>query len=332
MSNRQRRMGMDMTADRSAVTNAGRHAVYAGQRTLRHPVECTGVGLHSGQTVTMTLLPAAAGSGILFRRTDVAVGTGDLPAVWHAVSKTVHATLLTNEHGVSLSTVEHLMAAFAGLGVDNATVLIDGPELPILDGSSADFVDLLDAAGFVEQAVPRKFLKILKPVTVATGTKSASLVPDDAFRITCDIDFSAAAIARQSVSLTVDDFSFRSEIARARTFVQVQEVEALRAHGLVKGGSLENAVVVNDAEVLNPEGLRFDDEFVRHKVLDCIGDLALAGAPILGCLEATRTGHALNNALLHAVFADPANYEFVTLPAQRGAAVTLPAAAAAAVA
>ncbi|MFD2263570.1 UDP-3-O-acyl-N-acetylglucosamine deacetylase [Lacibacterium aquatile] len=324
MSDRQRRMSGNVTAAAQDVSTSVR------QRTLRNPVQCNGVGLHSGQPVNMTLLPAAPNTGIVFRRTDVAADLGVFPARWDVVAKTMHATLLQNEHGTTLSTVEHLMAALAGLGIDNVTVLVDGPELPIMDGSSEPFVFLMDLAGIVEQNAPRRYLKILRPVEVTVGNKHAVILPSDAFEIECSIDFDASAIAQQSATVTVNETSFRNDIARARTFVRLAEVDALKAHGLAKGGSLDNAVVVDDAAVLNPEGLRFLDEFVRHKVLDCIGDFALAGSQILGRLVAARTGHALNNALVRAIFADAANYTYLEQPAAFGAPmmIDLPAVAA----
>lgn len=324
MSDRERRMSGRTTADGHSGSASAR------QRTLRNPVQCNGVGLHSGLPVKMTLLPAAPNTGIVFRRTDVPAAQGVFPARWDVVAKTMHATLLQNDHGTTLSTVEHLMAALAGIGVDNVTVQVDGLELPIMDGSSEPFVFLMDLAGIVEQNATRRFLKILRPVEVTIGNKHAVMQPADAFEIECSIDFDASAIAQQSTTVTVNETTFRNDISRARTFVRLAEVDALKAHGLAKGGSLENAVVVDDAAVLNPEGLRFSDEFVRHKVLDCIGDFALAGAPILGRLVAARTGHALNNALVRAIFADPANYTYVEQEAAYGAPamIDLPAVAA----
>ncbi|MEQ8603538.1 MAG: UDP-3-O-acyl-N-acetylglucosamine deacetylase [Marivibrio sp.] len=278
------------------------------QRTLRSAICCSGVGLHSGETVTMTLTPAEPDVGIVFRRTDLKNGARDIPARFDAVVDTRLCTTLGNDHGTRVATVEHLMAALAGCGVDNAIVEIDAPEVPVMDGSSEPFVFLIECAGVVDQAAARRTLVVRRPVAVEEGDARASLEPSDGFTISLDIDFASRAIGRQELHLDVCDLSFKREISRARTFGFLHEVEALRAAGLARGGSLDNAVVVDGDTVLNQEGLRFEDEFVRHKVLDCIGDMALAGAPIAGRLRGRRTGHGLNNRLLRALFADRENY------------------------
>ena len=277
------------------------------QRTLQGSISCTGVGLHSGTKTAMTLHPAEAGSGIRFRRVDITDRDNVIPALWSNVTDTRLNTCIANDAGVSVKTIEHLMSALAGMGLDNALIDIDGEEVPVMDGSAAPFVFLIECAGLVEQAAPRQVIKILKRVTVTQGDKIATLCPADDYTLSVDIDFAAAAIGRQQTSLTVDPAGFKAEISRARTFGFEQEVEAMRAAGLGRGGSLENAVVIagDGNGVLNEEGLRYDNEFVRHKLLDALGDLSLAGAPLLGHFRGTRCGHALNNQLLHALFADP---------------------------
>ncbi len=277
------------------------------QRTLRSSISCTGVGLHSGTKTAMTLHPAEAGSGIRFRRVDVTGRDNIIPALWSNVTDTRLNTCITNADGVSVKTIEHLMSALAGMGLDNALIDIDGEEVPVMDGSAAPFVFLVECAGLVEQGAPRQVIKILKRVTVTQGDKIATLSPADDYVLSVDIDFAAAAIGRQQTTLAVDPAAFKAEISRARTFGFEQEVEAMRAAGLGRGGSLDNAVVIagDGNGVLNEEGLRYDDEFVRHKLLDALGDLSLAGAPLLAHFRGTRCGHALNNQLLRALFADP---------------------------
>ena len=287
------------------------------QRTVRWPVKGSGIGVHTGAPVTITIFPAAAGHGIRFRRTDLGPDV-EIAALWDRVVVTNHCTMLGQGLGgtdeATVMTVEHLMAAFAGLGIDNALVLIDGPEVPIMDGSAAPFVFLLDCAGTVEQDAPRRAIEVLRPVRVGDAGKHAELTPHRGLAIEFAIEFPAVAIGRQEGTVEVSETSFRADIARARTFGQLHEVDYLRSVGLARGGSLENAIVVDGARILNPDGLRFDDEFVRHKILDCIGDLYLAGAPILGRVKAERAGHALNNQLLRALFADQANWRLVDLP------------------
>lgn len=285
----------------------------ARQHTVKAPISCVGIGLHSGHKVSMTIRPAAADHGVVFRRTDLCI---DLPARFDHVADTRLCTLLADpaNPAVRIGTVEHLMAAFAGLGIDNALVEIDGPELPILDGSAQSLVFLLDCAGRAAQAAPRQAIQILRPVRVTEGDGFAELRPAaSGFELSVAIDFPATAIGRQAISLHLTAKTFRQDIAAARTFTLLAEVDALRRAGLAQGGSLDNAIVVDGPHVLNPGGLRNPDEFVRHKLLDVIGDLALAGAPIQGRFVGHRMGHALNNKLLRTLMADATAWRFTTV-------------------
>lgn len=285
------------------------------QRTLKAPIGCVGVGLHSGRRVSLNLCPAEPGHGIVFRRTDLG---RDIPARFDRVVETHLATVVADEHWASarIGTVEHLLAALSALGVDNLLVEVDGPEVPALDGSAAPFVFLIDCAGVTEQPVPRSRIEIRRPVRVSNGDAFAELRPAAFGRPGLDmalsIDFAAAAIGRQALSLHLTPDSFREDLARARTFTLAEDVAQLRAAGLAQGGSLDNAVVVDQARILNPGGLRMHDEFARHKLLDAVGDLALAGAPLWGCFTSHRSGHALNNRLLRALFADAAAWREVS--------------------
>lgn len=271
------------------------------QRTLNAPISCVGTGLHSGKRVSMTLRPAPTNHGIAFRRTDL---RRDIPARFDSVVDTRLSTVL-GDGGARVATVEHVMAALAGCGIDNAMIELDGPEPPILDGSAAPFVFLLDCAGSAEQDAPRSAIEIRRTVRVTDGDAFAELRPGTAgLEMALSIDFAAAAIGRQALSLHLNTTSFRQELASARTFTLAEEIDQLRAAGLAQGGSLDNAVVVDQARVLNPAGLRMPDEFARHKLMDAVGDLALAGAPLVGRFVAHRSGHTLNNRLLRALFAD----------------------------
>lgn len=303
-----------ISADAKAAPAASLPAMTTAirQRTLKSSISCNGVGLHSGTRVTMTLHPGAPDSGIVFRRTDIAGNGAVIPALWANVSDTRMNTCISNEAGVSVRTIEHLMSALAGMQIDNAAIDISGPEVPVMDGSAAPFLFLIECAGVVEQDSPRRAIKILKRVTVTEGDKMAVLTPSSGFSLRFEIDFDSAAIARQECFVTLSAGSFKSEIARARTFGFEHEVTQLRAAGLARGGSLNNAVVISGDKVMNEDGLRYEDEFVRHKVLDAIGDLYLAGAPILGHFDGVRSGHALNNRLLREVFADSAAWTYVT--------------------
>ena len=282
---------------------AVRRAGFVPQQTLAAAVECVGIGVHSGMSVTMTLHPAPAGHGVVFRRLDVEEAR-DIPARFDRVVDTRMCTTLANEAGIAVGTVEHLMAALAGLGIDNARIDLDGPEVPIMDGSSAPFVFLIECTGLVDQAAPRRVVRVLKDVAVADGATAVSLAPGRCLTLDCEIDFHSAAVARQALTLNLVNGAFRKELSRARTFGFLEDVEKLRALGLARGGSLENAIVVDAGRVLNADGLRYEDEFVLHKALDALGDLYLAGHPLIGAFRGVRSGHGANNRLLHALFAD----------------------------
>lgn len=296
------------------------------QRTLKTSIGCTGVGLHSGAKVTMVLHPAEPDSGIRFRRTDIANFGAIVPAHWANVSDTRMNTCLANEAGVVVGTVEHLMSALAGSGVDNCIIDINGPEVPVMDGSAAPFLFLIECAGTVEQTAPRRAIRVLKRVSVTDGDRVATLTPGPGFSCRFEIDFASAAISRQEFALGLTKGSFKSEISRARTFGFEQEVAMLRSHGLARGGSLDNAVVIDSTgtRVLNDDGLRYGDEFVRHKILDAVGDLYLAGAPIIGHFHGIRSGHALNNQLLRALFADQTAWTATTIAPGSAAALAAP--------
>lgn len=282
------------------------------QKTLKSAISCTGIGLHSGEKVSMTLHPAAPDFGIVFRRSDVSGEGVEIPAAFdHVVDSRLCTTI--GASGKSIGTVEHLMAALAGAGIDNALIEVGGSEVPVMDGSAAPFLFLIDCAGVVDQKAPRKALRILKPVSIVDGDKAATLEPADGFSLDFHIDFANPVIGNQTMTVGLTDGVFKDEIARARTFGFLHEAEALWAAGLAKGASLDNAVVVSGDKILNEDGLRFDDECVRHKILDAVGDLYLAGAPILGRYTGVRSSHALNNQLLREVFADQANYEWVEM-------------------
>lgn len=298
------------------------------QRTIRERVATTGVGLHSGQRVELTLRPAAAGTGIVFRRTDLDPAI-DIPvAADRVVDTRMASTLAAPGHPeIRISTVEHLMSALAGLGVDNLYVDVTAAEIPILDGSAASFVFLVQSAGLVEQAAARRFIRVLRPVEIRDGDKWARLVPHEGFSLDFTIDFGHPAIDATGQRVVVDfaKASFVRDIARARTFGFVHDVEALRALGLAQGGSLGNAIVMDEYRVLNDDGLRYDDEFARHKVLDAIGDLYCIGRPLLAAYEAHKSGHALNNRLLRALLATEGAWESVSFTQPRArAAVGFP--------
>lgn len=284
----------------------------ARQHTLRGSVSRFGVGLHTGRKVVMTIRPAAAHHGICFRRRDVADKTAFIPARWNNVVSTERATVLANEHGVTISTIEHVLAALRGCGVDNALIEVDGPEIPIFDGSAGLFVEMIDEAGITSQDAERWALWIQRPVVLHAGERYALLMPDRASRITAEIDFPGTAVGHQRATLD-DERDFRSQFAAARTFGFSADLDNLVARGLALGGSLANAVLVDGKRVVNPEGLRFADEFVRHKVIDCLGDLALIGVPLLGHFYAHKPGHALTNALIRKLFADSTAWSFLPI-------------------
>ncbi len=282
------------------------------QRSLKSPVFATGVGLHCGLKINMTLRPAPPDTGIVFRRIDLDPSV-DLRADPFIVGDTRLASCL--EIGeVKVSTVEHLMSALCGMGIDNVLVDLDAPEIPIMDGSAATFVFLIQSAGVEEQGSPKRFVRVTEPIEVRDGDKWARLDPYEGFRLTFSIVFNHPAIDRSATSVTVDfaDHSYVKEVARARTFGFMQDVDMMWEKGLALGGSLDNAIVMDEYRVLNADGLRFDDEFVKHKVLDAIGDLYLLGHPLLAAFSAHKSGHALNNALLRALLADQRAWELVS--------------------
>ncbi|WP_297769544.1 UDP-3-O-acyl-N-acetylglucosamine deacetylase [uncultured Roseovarius sp.] len=281
------------------------------QRTITYPIVFHGVGLHSGQPASLILRSAEAGTGIVFRRVDLDGCDIVLPARWDMVEQSPLCTRLVNAAGVSITTIEHVMAALSGCGVHNAIVDVDGPEVPILDGSAGPFVRAILERGMRLQGGPLRALRVLRPVEVRKGQAWARLSPDDALRIRFDIEFEDAAIGMQSKTLNMSNGSFVRELANCRTFCRKVDVEQMHADGLALGGTLENAVVVDGDKVLSPCGLRYADEAVRHKMLDALGDLALAGAPILGQYHGFRAGHALTNDLLRAFFSDPENYDVI---------------------
>ncbi len=274
------------------------------QKTLKSPIGCSGIALHSGCQTTLTLKPAKPNFGVRVHRTDLVNGAREISVCWRNVVDTSLATTIGNDHGTKVGTIEHLMAALAGCEIDNVLIEVNGPEIPIMDGSAAPFVFLIENAGIVEQDAPRSAIKILKPIKVIDGSRSLSVSPSAQFQINFEIDFDSTIISCQKGELIQLAKTFKTEISRARTFGFERDVDELQNAGLALGGSLENAVVISDDKILNKDGLRYDDEFVRHKILDCIGDLYLAGAPIIGHVKASFSGHKLNNKLLQAVFAD----------------------------
>ena len=285
------------------------------ERTIIAPAIIAGVGVHTGQRVRLAIRPAVPGTGIVFVRTDITDRDNRIPVSGDAVIDARLNTMIENAAGVRLSTIEHLMAAFCALGISNVVVEVDGPELPILDGSALQFVQLLDRAGFRRQATPVRYIEILEPIRITDGDKSAALLPCDRYEMRFEIDFDSAVIGNQVVDFVVDEDTFRSDIMAARTFGFAHEVEALRAAGLARGGSLENAVVIDGDEILNPGGLRMEREFVKHKALDAIGDLYVLGAPLLGRYEGYKAGHAVNNLLVRALLANPQSWrETVRVP------------------
>ncbi|MCW1955454.1 UDP-3-O-acyl-N-acetylglucosamine deacetylase [uncultured Lentibacter sp.] len=287
------------------------------QRTLKHPVSFQGIGLHSGKPVTLTVRPAQAGHGVKFLRSDIALGDAIVPARWDAVEQGPLCTRIVNASGVDVSTIEHVMAALAGCGVYNALIELDGPEVPILDGSAAPFVKRFLEAGLVQLEEPVWAIRILRDVEVRRGEAWARLSPADEMQIDFSIDFEDAAIGRQHKALNMANGSFVRELCDSRTFCRQADVDAMHEQGLALGGTLENAVVVAGDKVLSPGGLRHADEAVRHKMLDALGDLALAGAPLLGVYTGARAGHAMTNALLRKLFETEGAFCFVRCsPAQ----------------
>lgn len=284
------------------------------QHTLSNQITFRGKGLHSGKDVSMTVMPAEINQGIVFIRRDVKDRNNSVEAKWNFVEASQLCTLLKNDAGVTVSTIEHLMAAFAGMAIDNATIILDSAEVPIMDGSSLPFVEGFERVGIQPQDAPRSAIRIVKPIEVTdTDGRIAKFVPDVSSVFEFTIDFDNDLIALQNLVFELDGSDdFRNELADCRTFTRLKDVKALQDAGLIKGGGLDNAVVFDDTEILNPEGLRRNDEPVRHKVLDAIGDIALAGAPIIGRYISEKGGHALTNKLLRQMFANPDCYVLTT--------------------
>ncbi|MEE4203936.1 MAG: UDP-3-O-acyl-N-acetylglucosamine deacetylase [Halieaceae bacterium] len=282
------------------------------QRTLRNAIKATGVGLHTGEKVFLTLSPAPVDTGIVFRRTDLSP-VAEIPARAEMVGDTTLSTSL-GLGDVRVSTVEHLLSAMAGLGIDNAYIDVTAPEVPIMDGSAGPFVFLLQSAGIEEQPAAKKFIRIKRPVTVRDGDKEASLLPFDGFKVSFSIDFDHPVFRDRAAHAEIDfsATSFVKEVSRARTFGFMHEIEYLRSQGLARGGSVDNAIVVDEFRILNEDGLRYEDEFVRHKVLDAIGDLYLLGHSLIGEFRAHKSGHALNNRVLRTLMAESDAWEMVT--------------------
>ncbi len=292
------------------------------QRTLKNTIRATGVGLHSGEKVYLTLKPAPVDTGIVFRRTDLDPMV-DIPARAENVGDTVLSTTLIKD-GVKVDTVEHLLSAMAGLGIDNAYIELSAPEVPIMDGSAGPFVFLIQSAGLQEQDAAKKFIRVIREVSVTDGDKSATFLPFEGFKVSFEIDFDHPVFRGRTQTATVDfsSTSFVKEVSRARTFGFMRDIEFLRSQNLAMGGSVENAIVVDEFRVLNEDGLRYEDEFVKHKILDAIGDLYLLGTSLIGEFRGHKSGHALNNRLLRALIATPDAWEVVTFE-EEGAAVPI---------
>ncbi|MGM0422972.1 MAG: UDP-3-O-acyl-N-acetylglucosamine deacetylase [Pseudomonadota bacterium] len=290
------------------------------QKTLAQSVSCTGIGVHSGATACLTLKPAKANSGYVFIRTDITDKNNRIEGRWQNVADTTLCTVLANNDGVTVGTVEHVLSALAAAGVDNAVIEINGPEMPIMDGSAADFLDMIDQAGVKMLNQAKRYLRLKKTVTYTEDDKTVTLSPSAKPLWDMIISFDTALIGRQVYRFDGDLNAYRQNIADSRTFGFLHEVEMMKNMGLARGGSLDNAVVIDKDSVLNPDGLRHSDEFVRHKLLDAIGDIALGGAPLLAHYQGYKAGHALNNKVLHAVFADKTAFEFVTLQELRARA------------
>jgi UDP-3-O-[3-hydroxymyristoyl] N-acetylglucosamine deacetylase len=291
------------------------------QQTIAFPAFCSGIGVHSGRPARVKVKPAPIDTGVVFIRTDITDRNNRVPALASAVVKTQLNTEIANSSGVAVSTIEHLMAALAALRIDNVIVEIDGPECPIMDGSALPFVELLDRAGRRVQDAPRRFIEILDRVEVTVGDKTAALSPASTFEVDFEIRYATPVIGDQRVALEVTEESFRKELAAARTFGFKHEIEQLQAMGLGRGASLENAVGIENDAILNPEGLRMEREFVRHKALDAVGDLYTLGAPMIGRFETVRGGHALNNQLCCVLLATPKAWRIRTFVAEMAEAV-----------
>ncbi len=283
------------------------------QRTLVNSISYVGLGLHSGRKVTMTIKPAGIDHGLVFVRKDVKDRDNRIPARWFNVTDTKLSTVIANDAGIQVATVEHLLSAFYGCGVDNAMIEIDAPEVPIVDGSAEPFVDLFNQTGFQVQDAPRKALRIHRPIELTKGDKFMMLLPSNIPHVTVDVFFPGTVIGRQTFSLNLTGDNFQRRIADARTFGFKKDLDDLRARGLARGGSMQNAVLVDGNTILNEEGLRGESEFVRHKILDIVGDFALIGMPIYGHLIAYKPGHELNNRLLHKIMETADNWSLTTV-------------------
>ncbi len=284
--------------------------ISSNQQTIRKSFSLNGIGLHSGKKVKITVEPAKVNNGIKFIRTDL---TKDniVPALWSNVSSTNLCTTISNEKGVSVSTIEHLMSSLSGMHIDNANILINNLEVPIMDGSSLPFVEELENSGMEIQEIPRKIISVKKKILVSKNDSYAKITPNKQFSIDFEIDFESQLVSKQACQLQLINGNYKTDVSSARTFGFEKDVDYLQANGLALGGSLDNAVVVGEKDILNKEGLRFNDEFVRHKILDSIGDLYLAGKPIQGYFYGSKSGHFLNNQLLRELFSDKSNFDII---------------------
>ena len=282
----------------------------SNQQTIKSMIDLTGIGLHSGKQVELKLVPAVIDNGIKFIRIDKQKNNL-VNAIWSNVSETVLSTTISNESGLKISTIEHLMSALSGLHIDNLNIYINASEVPIMDGSSRPFVDAIENCGIQVQNKKRKILNIKKVIEVKKNDSSVRITPNKQFSIDFEIDFPSQLVSRQSCQLQLVNGNYKTDIAAARTFGFEKDVEYLRLNGLALGGSLDNAVVIGDSKILNKDGLRYNDEFVRHKILDSIGDLYLAGSPIIGYFYGNKSGHYLNNELLRKLFSDKSNFEYI---------------------
>ncbi|MBT6197345.1 MAG: UDP-3-O-acyl-N-acetylglucosamine deacetylase [Pelagibacteraceae bacterium] len=282
----------------------------SNQQTIKNEILLAGIGLHSGKQVELQLKPAEIDNGIKFIRTDK-IKDNVINAVWSNVTETVLSTTISNKGGLKISTIEHLMSALSGLHIDNLNIYINAPEVPIMDGSSRPFVDAIEDTGIKIQSKKRKILNVKKVIEVKNNDSSVKIIPNKQFSIDFEIDFPSQLVSKQSCQLQLINGNYKADIAAARTFGFEKDVEHLRSNGLALGGSLDNAVVVGERKILNKDGLRYNDEFVRHKILDSIGDLYLAGSPIIGYFYGNKSGHYLNNQLLRKLFSDESNYEYI---------------------
>ncbi len=280
------------------------------QQTIKKSISISGIGLHSGKQVKMKLVPGEVDYGVKFIRSDKK-NNNVIDAIWSNVSETILSTTISNKSDLKISTIEHLMSALSGLHIDNLAIYINASEVPIMDGSSKPFVDLIESVGIKVQNKKRKLISVKKSIEVKNGNSSAKIIPNNQFSIDFEIDFPSHLVSKQSCQLQLINGNYKTDIAAARTFGFEKDVEYLRSNGLALGGSLENAVVVGEKEILNKDGLRYTDEFVRHKILDSIGDLYLAGSPIIGYFYGNKSGHHLNNQLLRELFSDQSNFEYI---------------------